>query len=59
MGFEASKTKEILTDWEKSLLSGDGIDIGCGLDPIMPTAKAFDIDDGDAKLHYSICRQII
>ncbi|MEN4054237.1 methyltransferase domain-containing protein [Sulfurimonas sp. NWX79] len=48
MGFEASKTKEILTDWEKNLLSGDGIDIGCGLDPIMPTARAFDIDDGDA-----------
>lgn len=48
MGHEASKTREILTDYERSLLQGDGIDIGCGLDPIMPTARAFDVKDGDA-----------
>jgi SAM-dependent methyltransferase len=48
MGHEASKTKQIMTDYEKSLLSGDGIDIGCGLDPIMPSAKPFDMEDGDA-----------
>jgi len=48
MGFEASKTKEILTKEEQSFFKGSGIDIGCGLDPIMPTAKPFDMDDGDA-----------
>lgn len=48
MGFEASKTKEILTDTERELFTGKGIDIGCGLDPIMPNARPFDMDDGDA-----------
>lgn len=48
MGFEASKTKEILTNTERELFTGKGIDIGCGLDPIMPNARPFDIDDGDA-----------
>jgi len=48
MGHEASKTREILTEYEKSLFKGNGIDIGCGLDPIMPTARPFDVDDGDA-----------
>ena len=48
MGFEASKTKEILTPDQLKLFSGEGIDIGCGPDPIMPNAKPFDIDDGDA-----------
>ena len=30
------------------LLKGQGIDIGCGTDPIRPDAKCFDISDGDA-----------
>jgi len=48
MGYEASKTKQLLNEFELTLLEGSGIDIGCGLDPIMPTARAFDVDDGDA-----------
>jgi SAM-dependent methyltransferase len=50
MGHEASKTKQIMNDYERSLLTGDGIDIGCGLDPIMPSAKPFDMEDGDANI---------
>ena len=48
MGHEASKTKEILNEFEINLFNGKGIDIGCGLDPIMPTARPFDMVDGDA-----------
>ena len=48
MGFEASKTREILTKEELALFEGNGIDIGCGLDPIFPNAKPFDMADGDA-----------
>jgi SAM-dependent methyltransferase len=48
MGYEASKTKQMLNETELSLFEGNGIDIGCGLDPIMPNAKPFDMDDGDA-----------
>ncbi|MDQ7059601.1 MAG: methyltransferase domain-containing protein [Sulfurimonas sp.] len=48
MGYEASKTREIMTEDELKLFLGNGIDIGCGLDPIMPTARPFDMDDGDA-----------
>ncbi len=48
MGYEASKTRELLTDEERALFNGEGIDIGCGLDPIMPTARPFDMQDGDA-----------
>lgn len=50
MGHEASKTREILTEYERSLFEGSGIDIGCGLDPIMPTARPFDMADGDANI---------
>lgn len=45
---EASKTFALLTDAEKALLHGEGIDIGCGPDPISPTALAFDTHSGDA-----------
>jgi len=48
MGNEASKTREMMGELEENIFKGDGIDIGCGLDPIMPTARAFDMDDGDA-----------
>lgn len=48
MGYEASKTREILTEQELELFKGNGIDIGCGLDPIMATARPFDMDDGNA-----------
>ena len=33
---------------EYSLLQGDGIDIGCGLDPVLPNAMPFDLAHGDA-----------
>jgi len=45
---ETSKTKKIWTDFERSLLTGQGIDIGCGLDPISPDAMPFDQEQGDA-----------
>lgn len=45
---ETSKTLKIWGELEKSLLLGSGIDIGCGPDPITPTVKTFDIEDGDA-----------
>jgi len=46
--FEASKTKLIWRDDEKEFIQGEGIDIGCGPDPIFETAVHFDINDGDA-----------
>ena len=41
-------------EFETSILTGHGLDIGCGPDPVSPTAKRFDIEDGDANdiLHY-------
>lgn len=45
---EASKTLETWGEWERSLLSGSGIDIGCGPDPITPDVRPFDIEHGDA-----------
>lgn len=45
---EASKTFALLTEAEKSVLIGEGIDIGCGSDPISPSALAFDTHSGDA-----------
>jgi SAM-dependent methyltransferase len=46
--FEASKTKLLWRDTEKELLRGEGIDIGCGPDPVTQTAVRFDLKDGDA-----------
>ena len=45
---EASKTFKIWTESERQFLSGEGIDIGCGSDPVLPNVKPFDIKDGDA-----------
>lgn len=45
---ETSKTKKIWTDFERKLLTGRGIDIGCGPDPISPDAVPFDQEQGDA-----------
>ncbi len=45
---EASKTRAIWTDFERGLIRGKGIDIGCGPDPVAPDVRRFDIDDGDA-----------
>ncbi len=45
---EASKTKKLLTETELSFLTGKGIDIGCGKDPITSNCQRFDVEDGDA-----------
>lgn len=46
--FEASKTKKTWGPQVKSLLKGKGLDIGCGPDPIDPSADRFDLEQGDA-----------
>ncbi|MDR2457772.1 MAG: class I SAM-dependent methyltransferase, partial [Clostridiales Family XIII bacterium] len=45
---EASKTKKKFGQLEQKIFKGEGIDIGCGGDPIYPDAQAFDKEDGDA-----------
>jgi SAM-dependent methyltransferase len=45
---ETSKTKKIWGPWEASILSGSGIDIGCGSDPVTPDVQRFDRAEGDA-----------
>lgn len=45
---ETYKTIALWGDFERSLLKGYGIDIGCGTDPVSPSAVRFDVDDGDA-----------
>lgn len=48
MGNEASKTRDIWTSQVSQILTGKGLDIGAGADLISPTARAFDLQDGDA-----------
>jgi SAM-dependent methyltransferase len=45
---EASKTKKIWTKKYFEYIKGDGIDIGCGKDPIFSNVFPFDIEQGDA-----------
>jgi SAM-dependent methyltransferase len=45
---EASKSKKYWTQKEFDFLKGDGIDIGCGNDPILPHVTPFDQIHGDA-----------
>lgn len=45
---EASKTRAVWGDFERSLISGKGIDIGCGADPITESVRRFDRGHGDA-----------
>jgi SAM-dependent methyltransferase len=45
---ETSKTLQILTAQELSYLTGKGIDIGCGPDPVRPDVERFDLEQGDA-----------
>lgn len=45
---ETSKTKQLWSPLEHEILKGKGIDIGCGLNPIFPDVRRFDIADGDA-----------
>lgn len=47
---EASKSKQYWGDIEKDATRGQGIDIGCGPDPITPEARRFDLEHGDANV---------
>ncbi|OLC75068.1 MAG: hypothetical protein AUH72_20950 [Acidobacteria bacterium 13_1_40CM_4_65_8] len=48
MSYEASKTRAIWGPDVMTLLTGQGLDIGCGPDPILPTVDRFDLEQGDA-----------
>jgi SAM-dependent methyltransferase len=48
MATEASKTRRIWPEHVVALLRGEGIDIGCGSDPILPHVECFDQAQGDA-----------
>ncbi len=50
MSYEASKTRRTWGPEILSLLTGKGIDIGCGPDPIVPDVDRFDVDQGDANM---------
>ncbi len=45
---ETTKSKKLWGALEKSVVAGNGIDIGCGPDPVTPEVRRFDISDGDA-----------
>jgi SAM-dependent methyltransferase len=47
---EATKTRARWTPDIHALLSGDGIDIGCGPDPVLPQVDRFDVEHGDANV---------
>ncbi|MEI6322438.1 MAG: class I SAM-dependent methyltransferase [bacterium] len=47
---ECTKSKRYWGELEMRAISGVGIDIGCGPDPVTPTARGFDINDGDANV---------
>ena len=50
MGNETNKTNKVRGGkFFKKYLSGKVIDIGGGQDPVIPTAKVFDLKDGDAQ----------
>ncbi len=48
MAHESSKTKKVWGALEHAVLQGEGIDIGCGTDPVFPHVMPFDLADGDA-----------
>jgi SAM-dependent methyltransferase len=48
MPSEATKTRGLWDERVLSLLHGQGIDIGCGEDPVFPDVDRFDRGDGDA-----------
>lgn len=48
MANESSKTKKLWGALEHSVLVGEGIDIGCGPDPVLPGVTPFDLAQGDA-----------
>jgi len=48
MANESSKTRRQWGALERSVLQGEGIDIGCGPDPVLPGVMPFDVAHGDA-----------
>jgi SAM-dependent methyltransferase len=48
MSDESSKTKKVWGALEHDVLQGEGIDIGCGPDPVFPHVMPFDLAQGDA-----------
>ena len=48
MSNEATKTRAIWGPDVMNLLRGQGIDIGCGPDPVLPHVDRFDFEQGDA-----------
>ena len=47
---ETTKSKQYWGAVEKAAICGQGIDIGCGPDPVTPDARRFDLADGDANV---------
>jgi SAM-dependent methyltransferase len=47
---ETSKARKYWGTLEKSVVVGNGIDIGCGPDPVTPSARRFDLEHGDANV---------
>ncbi len=45
---ETSKTLKRLAANELACLTGRGLDIGCGSDPVRPDVERFDVEHGDA-----------
>jgi len=50
MSKETSKAmpRRLAAGWDKYLV-GEGVDIGCGPDKILPEARGWDLEDGDAQ----------
>jgi SAM-dependent methyltransferase len=47
---ETTKAKSYWGPVEQEATRGQGIDIGCGPDPVTPTARRFDLEHGDANV---------
>lgn len=45
---ETTKTRRLWGPLEQAVLRGEGIDIGCGPDPVFPDVARFDVEQGDA-----------
>jgi SAM-dependent methyltransferase len=45
---ETAKSRFFWGELEREVLSGKGIDIGCGLDPVHGNVRCFDLEHGDA-----------
>jgi SAM-dependent methyltransferase len=47
---ESSKSQCYWGELEKGVIKGQGIDIGCGPDPVTPGVRRFDLEHGDANV---------